>query len=345
MGNKIELLYSQNTAELHNNLLEFVVESPNQMAYTIAHELVRNASSEYNPIVFFGPPKSGKTHLMRAIMRGIYEKFPECPVVFLDGNEFYEIYSQSLRDGHYQEFREVCRGCHCFFLDGFQLLCNKKNAQEELMFTVDELQQKSRQIILSSISPLDMTGFSPALLDRLKNGLALRVQPLSEEKVIEYSRERANAYGITVDAEVLRTLWQTFPGSFGEFKIVLLKLYQFLSAGNRKITPSLAKAWVKIHQKQGEVDLEKILDLVGQHFGIASPKILCEKSGLRNLIIPRYLAIALAKEGLKMNTRQLSEHFGKISASAVRNALKKVATDPALQALLKELLQKILGRK
>lgn len=333
----------QNSRDIHANLLEFLVEIPNQFAYQIAHRLVAEAQSEYNPLVFYGPRQSGKTHLLQAICSGIQEKYPDLSVLYLGGTEFCRTYAHSIHQGQYRQFRELCRGCRLFLLDDFQLLYNRESAQKELVFTINDLQQKESQIVFGTSFPLETSGFSPALLSRLQNGLALRLEPLSDEKVLEYCKERAHTYQVMVDDDVLKALWEMFPGSFGDFKIALHKLYRLLADHREKISWSIARQWIEVQQQQNAIlpTFDRVLAVVANHFQLERPEDLLKKSGPRSLVPPRYIAIALARDILKMDVQELRCRFGQLSASAIRNALKKVGQDDNLQSALKDIRRRL----
>ena len=77
------------------------------LAYETAKTLIKTGKCEYNPIVFYGPENSGKSHLLQSIAKGIEKNFPSRCIVYLQGREFYQSYRRAAKEGKYQNFRNV----------------------------------------------------------------------------------------------------------------------------------------------------------------------------------------------------------------------------------------------
>ena len=64
---------------------------------------------------------------------------------------------------------------------------------------------------------LQKTALIPSLVTSLSGGLQLRIEPLSFERVQEYCNTIAQFYGVQMNRDALRIIWQHIP-AFSPFK-------------------------------------------------------------------------------------------------------------------------------
>lgn len=329
-----------NSQHLHHALSEFVIEPGNHFAYEIAQQLAHYGSIAYNPIVFYGPTNSGKSHLIHSINKALQSNIPDLFMIQTDGTDFFQQYFQGVKHKSYQLFREFYRSGSLLLFENLHLLRNKKKAQDELLFIVNNLLERKVQIVFSSRYSLETIGFSPALANRLRNGLSLQLKPLSLETIVSYYQKRASSYNIIAEKQAIQALWEQCQGSFSDFRIIFNKMLLLLASQKQNL---LAGDLGQIHVQNlsQEVTLDAILDAIGKHFQIEEPQQLRRKSGSRSLTIPRYLAIVLARELLHMSVSELKIQFGNRSSTAIRNAINKVAVDDSLQSILIQLRKRL----
>ncbi len=313
-------------------LQEFIVDPGNDLAYRIADSLARSLASEYNPVVFYGPQQSGKSHLMKGIAKEITQRYPEVNILYTPAEEFHHAYRQSLRQKHYQGFREVYRSCDILFLDDLHLLENKIKTQQELMFTIASLHQKCRPVVLSSRVHIKEAPLRADLIAKLTNGLAIKVCPLSRERIIEYTLQLARLHKIVTEQQAVAAICNSFPGHFGDFKKMIHKLFVIFAARKFALTMSVAEKLLQAQIKVSrQITIEQILQEVAAYYRLPSPLVLQQRKTGHKLARPRYVAIFLAKKLLAAGNKQLQENFGAGSESAIRYALSKVEKDENLQ--------------
>ena len=197
-----------------------------------------------------------------------------------------------------------------FFLDNFEELKNKKKSQSELLFVLNQLASSSCQIIFSVGIPFKLTEFTPALISRLQNGLAIHLKPLSVEKVVEYCTERAKVHNIELENGVAEGFYKMYPGNFTNFKQAFHKILMCLQTGSRKFTKEMLELPKEFASKRKiTVSPEKILKVVGEHFQLDHLEVLYEKGGPRSLITPRSICMALMQNLLQKDTKQIGELF------------------------------------
>jgi chromosomal replication initiator protein len=236
------------------------------------------------------------------------------------------------------------RSCQYFLLDDLELLKNKYKTQQELMFTLNTLKEKSCQIVMSSQfhakeMPLDLP-----LANRLTTGLLIKVSPLSRQAILDYCRRNAAFYQVSVADEALEAMVDSFDGSFGRFKKILGNILILCSSQKQGITTPLVDKVMQNVRHGKTIALANILAKVIEYYNISLPSLLLKKNGTRALTNPKFIAIALAKVLLNMNMKELQESFER-SESAIRYALAKVSHDSELQTVFQSLCKKILPEK
>ena len=78
----------------------FVVGSPNQLAFAIAKRVAGSAEATYNPLFLYGGVGLGKTHLMHAIAWEISFRQPHRKVMYLSAEKFVSLYPGAALSGH-----------------------------------------------------------------------------------------------------------------------------------------------------------------------------------------------------------------------------------------------------
>ncbi len=344
--------YSQNR-DVHLNLFEFVLEpdANNQAAYTIAKSFLEKGTSCYNPVVIYGPSKSGKTHLLKAIAQGLQKKFSEYKIVYMSGEEYYHRFAYAVRNRTYQKFRHMCRSANYFILDDFHLLQNKLKSQEDLRHLLDFFERTGTAVVVGSRVPLDKAlaanpKFLAALVSRLQKGASLCLKPVGLNTAVQFCQERAKAYQVEAEDETFRVLWETFPDDFGKFKTMIHRMLKLVATTpERKLTlPMLSSVRARYQNRRSEaINLDKILKTVSDYYGLKSPDLLRQQRGPQSLTEPRYVTIGLSKTILRMKTQELRETFGNRSESSIRYVIKALAKSSKLQETVKKLHNHIVS--
>lgn len=133
----------------------FVVDECNSFAFKAAVSVTDNLGGRNtNPMLIWGEPGQGKTHLLKAMASSIREKHPDKKAIYVTGEEFTNDFIACIKNKIYTDFREKYRKADCLLLDDIQFFKNKEGIQTELYNTVQTLLGAHRQIVLASeISP------------------------------------------------------------------------------------------------------------------------------------------------------------------------------------------------
>ena len=329
-------------AEKEHSLREFLIEPENQLAYNIASGLIEGNEVKYNPLFFYGPENSGKTHLLCAVYKEIKKKYPDShEVLYLTAKEFHEHFARACHHNEYSIFRNTYRECQYLFVENLEYLANKIKTQQELIFTMNALQAKPSQIVFSSQLPLRLLALEPGLISRLSNALLLPLQPLSKNTVIEYCKKTASVYGVQGEDKAIESLWEHCGKSFGNFQKMFHHIVVLLSKKKQTISLPLVESSIKACLEKAEpYTLEKLLECIAEYYQVPLES-LKEKNGRQSLAKAKSIAIFLAKDFLGMDVKQIQEIFGKRSESSIRYIFQKISIDPSLQSDQQKIRQKM----
>ncbi len=128
-----------------------------------------------SPIVIYGSPGMGKTHLLHAA--SLQAAAAGWAVACLSAEEFATRYLGSLRRGAIDEFQSSVRNVRLFVLDDLQYLAGKKGTLDELVHTIDYVTNTGGHVVIASEQhPADM-GLPERLESRLSSGVVTRIEP------------------------------------------------------------------------------------------------------------------------------------------------------------------------
>ncbi len=131
----------------------FVVGDSNMVAYNAAQAVAAGFDEYCNPLVIYGNPGLGKTHLLNAIAFAVSASEPDAQVVCIKGDEFTNELVGAIRDDTNAQFRDKYRNASVFLMDDVQFIAGKKQTQEEFFNTFDALYQNGSSIVITMDRP------------------------------------------------------------------------------------------------------------------------------------------------------------------------------------------------
>ena len=147
----------------------FVVGPSNRTAWEAARRVAGGERDYCSPLVLYGDPGLGKTHLLRAIEEEALRREPGTRVVRVKGDAFTNDLVDAIRFGEGAAFREKYRTADLLLMDDMQFIAGKKQTQEEFYNTFDALHQNGCAIVVTMDRP-------PAELERLEKRLLSRFE-------------------------------------------------------------------------------------------------------------------------------------------------------------------------
>jgi chromosomal replication initiator protein len=319
---------SNGTGNLNNKYVfdEFVAGSSNQFAYAAAMAVANNPATTYNPLFIYGGVGLGKTHLVNAIGNAIIKKNSGMKVCYYTSEKFMNELINSLRYAKMDEFRNKFRSMDVLLIDDVQFIAGKERTQEEFFHTFNALYESHKQIVVTSDKfPKEIPGLEERLRSRFEWGLIADIQPPDVETKQAILKMKAEQNGIELPEDVTLFLATSVSSNVRELEGFLIRIGAYASLTSTPVSLGMAREILKdiLVEKNREITVEEIQKNVASHFGIKVADIKSPKR-LKALVLPRQIAMYLARQLTNCSYPEIGERFGGKDHSTIIHAIKKI---------------------
>lgn len=173
--------------------------------------------------------------------------------------------------------------------------------------------------------PRELEGVEDRLLSRFKWGLTADLQTPDLETRIAIIQKKVQAEGIDIAYEVIEYLAHSIDTNVRELEGVIISLLAQASLTRRNIDLELAKVTLRhiVKDSEREVTIDTIIEAVTEQYKVKITD-LKGKSRLREIVLPRQVAMYLAKELTNLSLKSIGYHFGGRDHSTVIHAIQTV---------------------
>ena len=327
----------------------YVEGSSNRLARAASYAVAQKPSvTAFNPLMIYGEVGLGKTHLVQAIGNYI-ESQPgnDKLVLYCSSEKFTAQFINSIRENSLQDFMNFYMMLDVLIIDDIQFLAGKEKTQETFFHIFNHLHQSGKQIVMTSDRPpRELSGMEDRLLSRFKWGLTTDIQSPDLETRMAIIQNKLESEKAEMDWEVVEYLANNVDSNVRELEGVLNSLIVDSALLQRKIDIDLAKYRIKslVEETQKTISIEKIIDVVTTHFNIKVADIK-GKTRLREVVLPRQIAMYLTKEFTELSLKTIGYHFGGRDHSTVIHAIQTINDlqnqDRDLMMSIKEIKEKL----
>lgn len=306
----------------------FIVGKGNQLAHAAALAVAEEPGLMYNPLFFYGGVGLGKTHLMHAIGHQMLENNPNARVKYVTSESFANDFINSIKSKHQEEFRQEYRNVDLLLVDDIQFFSDKVGTQEEFFHTFNALYDDKKQIVLSSDRlPNEIPKLQQRLVSRFKWGLSVDITPPDLETRIAILRTKAEAEHIIVPDDTLSYIAGQIDSNIRELEGALMRVQAYAKLTQQPITTSLAaEALQSLNGAPQAKDLSiaMIQDKVAKFYHV-SVADLKGKKRVKNIVLPRQIAMYLSRELTDASLPKIGHEFGGKDHTTVIHAHEKIA--------------------
>lgn len=323
----------------------FVVGSSNQFAHAACVAVAKSPSKAYNPLFIYSGAGLGKTHLLNAIGHRIIENKPELSVLYVSGEKFANDLIHSLQNGKMDRFRAKYRKIDVLLVDDVHFIAGKPATQEEFFHTFNTLHNAEKQIVLTSDRPPKEI---PLLEERLKSrfqwGLLADISTpdLETREAILY--KKAEMEKVKIPPEVIHYIAKKIKYNIRELEGAFVKLVALSTLLKKDIDIELAKKAIKDMIKENikkGTTIETIQQAVADYYGI-DRKLMISKRRITEILIPRQVAMYIAREITNSSTPEIGRAFGSKDHSTVIHAIEKIRNLRKMDDKLNQAIEKII---
>jgi len=327
----------------------FVSGESNALAYNVAQAVAQSPGTQYNPLFIYGGVGLGKTHLMQAV--GNFRAEQGDKIIYNTFEQFLNRYTNHLRTGTMDRFRDYYRNCDILLIDDIQFISRKEQTQDEFFHTFNELHSLGKQIVITSDrAPKKIAGLVDRLKSRFEWGMLASINPPELETKIAIIKKKAQLDGIKLDDEVINYLATKLGSNIREIEGTIIKINAMSSLLRQKITLEFTKNAIEdyLNEKKKSISIDTIIEIVAQELNV-KPSDIKSKKRSKKIVEARRISIYLARNLTPNSMPQIAVYFGMKDHSAISHAMKKIEeiieSDENLKVLIEELSSKIETKK
>jgi chromosomal replication initiator protein len=305
---------------------EFVAGSSNQFAFAAAMAVANNPATTYNPLFIYGGVGLGKTHLINAIGNAILKKSPAVRVCYYTSEKFTNELINSIRYNRMEEFHKKFRSMDVLLIDDIQFIAGKERTQEEFFHTFNTLYESHKQIVVTSDKfPKEIPGLEERLRSRFEWGLIADIQAPDVETKQAILKMKAEQNKIFLPEDVALFLASASSSNVRELEGYLVRLGAYASLTATPINLETARKVLKdiLVERNRELSVEEIIKRVGSHFNVKVSDLKSPKR-LKAVVLPRQIAMYLARQLTSASYPEIGERFGGKDHSTIIHAIRKV---------------------
>ena len=304
-------------------LLEHFVVGPENGLVEIAVRSLLNGDENYNPIVFFGPSGTGKSHLALGLTTAWKTRFPKRRAAYLPAGDFVRELAEAVQTKTVDDFGARYRRLSLLVLDDLQHMARKPSAQRELAFTLDALEATGSHVVITANRlPEHVTGLMAGLRSRLAQGLSVPLARPGPETRLAILRRFAQSREILLaegTAEMLAAvLRKTVPELLGAISRLAF------SAGSppRLIQPNHVREYLAQYNGLQDPCLSEIASLTARCFSLPLKNL---RGPCRRRPVPtaRALAMYLARNLTSHTLERIGQYFGGRDHTTVSYSCRK----------------------
>ncbi len=321
----------------------FVIGNGNQFARAAALAVAERPSRAYNPLFLYGGVGMGKTHLMHAIGHEVKRRQPIATICYVSAEKFTNEMISSLRNDRMTGFRDRFRSVDVLLIDDIQFIAQKERTQEEFFHTFNALHESMRQIVIASDRPpKELAEIEDRLRSRFEWGLIADIQPPDLETKVAILQKKAESEQVTLPTDVALFIASNVRTNVRELEGALTRLVAWCNLNKMEITLASTQQCLKqfIDMQVRKITIEAIQRAVAEQFGMRVAD-LKQKNNSRNVVVPRQIAMYLAKQMTEASLPEIGRQFGNKHHTTVMHSIGKIdeqrRTDKDLHRTLNKL--------
>jgi chromosomal replication initiator protein len=305
---------------------KFVVGSCNQFAHAAAKATAETPGTTYNPLFIYGGVGLGKTHLMHAIGHSIKARAPHMRVAYITSERFMNELINAIRFNRTPAFRDKYRSIDVLLMDDVQFMANKERTQEEFFHTFNTLHNGQKQIIVTSdCPPREIPTLEERLHSRFEWGLIADLEPPDLETKVAILQKKAESEQTQLPTDVAMFIASNVRTNVRELEGALVRLIAWCGMHGVEITLPVTQQCLKqfIDTQVRKITIETIQRTVAEQFGMRVAE-LKQKNNSRQIVVPRQIAMYLAKQLTEASLPEIGRQFGGKHHTTVMHSIAKI---------------------
>ncbi|MBK8206094.1 MAG: chromosomal replication initiator protein DnaA [Planctomycetes bacterium] len=330
--------------------LDRVIVGPNnQLAFNCSWEIARKPGAAFNPLFVYGKTGVGKTHLLQGVAREVLERFPSKETLYIPAEYFVNQYVQALQRRDVEPFRRRFRNLDVLIIDDLHFLAGKDASQQELLHTLNALEQAGKQVVLASDQhPRDLEEFMEHLTTRFMQGMIAEIELPPRNTRLAIIKSKLEGHRDLFPQSVIEFLADKLECNVRELEGYVTRLVALAGLTGEKVTLQLAEQALQdfLSSRSRMVDMTDIENVVIAHYGVSSQQ-LHSRLRKRPVALARQVCMYLARRLTSYSLKEIGRFFGGKNHTTVVFAVQaiegKVEKSRALNDEIEHLRRTLLG--
>ncbi len=319
-------------------LEHFVVGANSRLAHAACQAVAMQPGGKYNPLFLYGGVGQGKTHLLQGTGNAILRQMPKAAVVYTTSEDFTNQVIEAIKHQKMETLRRRYRQVDVLIIDDVQFLANKERTMEEFFHTFNALYEEQKQIIISADRAPQELQLEDRLISRFERGMIADISVPDYETRLAILAEKAAEYEIFLDMAVLQFIAEHATRNVRELEGILMQAVALYELEQRMPTVrSIAEVMRKLNKdpyaeevpvgfeapEKRKSTFQDVLEAVSRYYSV-SVQDMIGQSRVREILIPRQIAMFLGKKHLSLSFVRLGEVFSGRDHTTVMNANEKI---------------------
>ncbi|MCR4736349.1 MAG: chromosomal replication initiator protein DnaA [Treponema sp.] len=321
----------------------FIPGENSSFAYNASIAVSNEPGKKYNPILLYGGSGLGKTHLMQAIGNYIYNNNTEnLKICYVSAETFTNEFILSLKEKTEKAFKNKYRNLDVLLLDDIHFLQGKESTQEELYLTFDALSQKKAQMVFTCDRPIrEIKTMAERLVSRISNGMCIDLQPPNYETRCAILQKKIELQNRNLEPEIIDYIAKNIETNVRELESALDKILGYEELIGQKLTLEIVKNQLRdiISSNSLEnISLDIIQKVIADNYQISVSDLKSKKRD-KKFVVPRQIAIYIARELTEFSYSELGNEFGGKDHSTIMHGYEKIAEQIKMDSTLEGKIQ------
>jgi len=321
----------------------FIPGDNSNFAYNASIAVAKKPGKQYNPILLYGGSGLGKTHLMQAIGNYIYNNGGEkLKICYVSAESFTNEFTISIKEGKTNSFKNKYRNLDVLLLDDIHFLQGKESTQEELFYTFNALHEKKAQMVFTCDRPIkEIKNMATRLVSRLSNGLCIDLQPPSYETRVAILQKKIDLMEKNLSQDIVEYIAKNIETNVRDLEAALNKVFGYADLVGKSPDLEITKHLLKDVMDSGSlesVSIDVIQKVIADNYQISVADLKSKKRD-KKYVVPRQIAIYIAREITEMAYTDIGNEFGGKDHSTIMSAYNKIAEQIKIDSTLESKIQ------
>jgi chromosomal replication initiator protein len=238
-------------------------------------------------------------------------------------------------------FQDKYRALELLICEDITAIAGRKESQEQLAMTVDEILSSGGRVVITSTRPAgSLERFSRRLVNRFHGGVTAVIDLPEFDSRVLLLNHFATARQIALPKSVAELLADGLPVSPRELLSAVIQLETLARRQKSPITQALAEYYLNQEPMPLPATLSEVAKAVARQFGVPLSGLRGKKRA-HGVVLPRQCAMFLARELTDQSLLAIAQFFGRRHHSTVLHACKRMETalhsEPALRQHLAQI--------